>query len=172
MEIVAVAVSLIALIVAGGVGWYSYQVNLRQLKILDRRADLKLKVVVDRLAGVPRLTLRAQNDGTGTARDFYWHLWMPVRFTTQNLVSDKAGPLRWEKEEEIAGVGYRHYQGFHDEPVYPTRSVSVAVVSANGPFQGAAPIGWQFTSEDGTFPPRDKSGEAKPGKLDVEIQDL
>lgn len=151
VALVSLFVSAIALIVASVVGWFSFQVNTKLLKILDRRAELGLRLTVERekslVLAPSRITFHVLNEGRRTAHDFYWHLYIPDAVWMPGTLADDK--LKWEVEQ-IRGVLHRHYFGFHSEPVYPGRTVPITYLFTG--FVGELKVSWQFTCEDGIFP--------------------
>jgi hypothetical protein len=166
------------------IGYYSYQVSKRQGGLselsydVSRRqgelAEKQDKYLEDQISRMAKLELRlfrtdddykfflgVTNSGNKTARDFYWQFMRVVADLTK--VEPYIAPLN--KEETLRPYVTDRYvmsSGYISTPLYPGRSIIVAVIRVPREFlgywrhedrSGLYPYVWAVSSEDGRFPP-------------------
>ena len=129
----------------------------KQDEILAQRADLGLTIrIIDKSEqdSAIRLKFFAHNGGNKTARDFYWHLYIPVELTGQyERFSYRKIPLTCDEVTKMEGTKCRHFRNIYSEPVYPTRQVEMGTIGIEDPAMlKKFGVYWRFISEDGVFP--------------------
>jgi len=148
----------------------------RQLDVLERqdelikaqlaqRVDLRLIVnFIDKSEQDPSARLRfiAENVGNKTAKDFYWHLHIPIQLSGQHTkFSYRKQPLQSDEVTKIGGTECRHFRGINAEPVYPSRAVNLGTIGIDDPStMKQFAVYWQFIAEDGKFPSETELGKS------------
>jgi len=141
----------------------------RQDELMQRRADLSVRVVVkrpDQTDANLRLEFLVKNSGNRSANDFYWHTYIPTQFSrNQNFSVPRTGDVAPFQTLDVEGIEYRHFATVYKEPAYPGREVPIGhIVSDNPTAGGQYEIHWQVIAEDGRFPP-----DGRLGRLLVQI---
>ncbi len=144
------------------------QIMTRQDEILSQRSRLTVCGYYDGIKGL--VVVVATNTGTKTARDFYFHLWIPLTLVPQDHVelflanpTSPEPPIARDVQAPaiVKGVSYHYVTGYVPEPLYPSRSGPVArfrVPSDDKP--GTFTLLWQIVGDDGVFPSSSDTGEA------------
>ena len=146
----------------------------RQLDILEtqnlllaRRANFSLKCTAHPLQNPPRLSLRffVQNTGENTARDYYWHIYVPMNLGLANReLRTSRGPAATHIQVGVNNDSYKYYTVIVINPLYPTRRELLGELEVNPPGAGQSlTVLWRIISEDGKVP----SGELEFGTLDI-----
>ncbi len=137
----------------------------KQDELLAQRADLRLIVsFIDKSEQDPSARLRfiAENVGNKTAKDFYWHLHIPIQLSGQHTkFSYRKQPLQSDEVTKIGGTECRHFRGINAEPVYPSRAVNLGTIGIDDPStMKQFAVYWQFIAEDGKFPSETELGKS------------
>ena len=133
-------------------------ISKKQDRILDEQRTQKAELHVELF--VTHVALERQvcvaNRGTKGARDFYWHLLIPVAETNGLKVVQWDVPLRKEDIVRVAGMDHLRTGNFVQKPAYPGRNAVCATLrfdpsarAANAP---PVTLLWRISSEDGQFP--------------------
>jgi hypothetical protein len=139
----------------------------RQLEIMRKQDDLlarhaELHVYAVTRVDASRVTLRmlAKNDGTSSARDFYWHVLLPTGCAAAIQSTEGSG-----FNEVLEGIQHTRFNGSVSLPLYPTRQTELTTISLDGAVPGKWTVLWQLASEYGKFP------AAKPyGQVEIVIE--
>jgi hypothetical protein len=128
----------------------------KQAELLARRADFTVTCKPTTLPPQPaqprrlRVEFSAHNTGNKTARDFYWHIFIP-----QALASTVAGFRGHDTNSvrDFRGVRYDYYERLKKDPLYPTREMPLGWGDVIHPGAGQSfTVLWQVISEDGKAP--------------------
>jgi hypothetical protein len=123
---------------------------VRQDELLSRRARLFMYVEPSPTGQVAVL---CRNDGTKTAKDFYWHLSVPVAVSVNNvrnaLGSDVLHHTGMASQD---GTECRHYNCLVSDPLYPTRITPLVRINTTDP---KLLLWWSTVTEDGADPTPD-----------------
>ena len=125
------------------------EITEKQDELLARTAKLSMEIELDK-TGPPRLVFSVRNDGKGSARGFYWHVYVPTRLLAQRSF-DVGGAIILGQE---VGGDMIAFRSFYEQPIFPSRSVSIGSVTLAHPLPNG-PAGsflWQITAEVGVFP--------------------
>ena len=136
----------------------------KQDEMLAQRADLRLTInIIDKSEQDPTTLLKffAVNAGNKTARDFYWHLCIPVELTGQyTRLSYKKMPLASDEVTKMEGTECHHFRSIYSQPLYPTRQVEMGTIGIEDPSMlKRFGVYWRFVSEDGVFPSETEFGK-------------
>lgn len=136
----------------------------KQDEILAQRVDLGLMIhIIDKSEQDPTIRLKffAHNAGNKTARDFYWHLCIPVELTGQyTRISYKKMPLASDEVTKMEGTECHHFRSIYSQPLYPTRQVEMGTIGIEDPSMlKRFGVYWRFVSEDGVFPSETEFGK-------------
>lgn len=140
------------------------EIMKKQDELLARQANL-IVVVDAKFTSEARqtclLTVTVQNTGNKTARDFYWHFYVPVRNRHGEFVPTEGVGIR-SFELQLEGIPHIQFAGLHRDPVYPTRKVALGTVTTL-PSRPEAPlaVAWKLVSEDGAFPKNEEVGRLR-----------
>lgn len=141
-------------------------VTQRQMEILARQDELDREVLSRRVRLVMyakpeppgQLVVFCRNDGNRTARNFYWHLAVPIAVSRSGVWNSLGREtLLSTVMESHEGEVYRRYSGFVADPLYPTLMTPVARIAT---VDMKLPLRWSAISEDGTDP--GPHGEMQP----------
>lgn len=123
------------------------EIMRKQDELLARRAELSVHAAGSLEANKCMLMVFAKNTGTAQARDFYWHLLLPIACAIE--IRSKEGHRSVEVLDAVQRV---RFSGAVTLPLYPTRDTELTTIELQGPVPGQWPLLWQLASEFGRFP--------------------
>jgi hypothetical protein len=104
-----------------------------------------------------RLTVK--NTGRRSAREYYWHVYIPIELTDHlNLVWSGNPDAIPQEDVPIETQVYRHYRDLSRLPVFPDNTVLLATIEV----KPTAPNGqwnllWRLQADDGAFPSKENT---------------
>lgn len=118
-----------------------------------RRAVLEIKVELP--TDTHGIKVFVKNSGTKTAKNFYWHLLVPPQILQYEYFKlEGTTDVGGQETLQIEGGAYRHFKGFAEKPLYPTRSMLLGVfVISHTAAPGVYSMFWSTVTEDGANPP-------------------
>jgi hypothetical protein len=136
----------------------------RQTDIMGKHAELLARRAVPvacpkvrgrRMDGAVEVDFRFRNDGSGTLRNFYWQVGIPVAAEFRPFRLGEGGTTPQVSLTGLEGVQYYDYHAYEEQPIYPTRDISVGIATLKPDFNnGLIRFMWRVVSEDGAFPER------------------
>jgi hypothetical protein len=171
MTLVVVLVQLWVMIDQGRIAKRQLVIVQKQDELLARRAELEMQVATDGNINSVTFRFHAKNNGQKGARDFYWHLWIPLEMlgTAAMLTGPDDVVYTPQGVNTFEGVAYNTYSNYMKDPVYPSRRLIFAQIGIHRErLTEPRKFGWVLATEDGAFPPQ--SGEKhSPKMIDVVV---